>query len=100
MRLNLLSIPLLATSIAALPVDDFSPEANVDETRPPLKTMAQLAPKIKPAVIVDVEPLIRAGAKRQLVRYGPFNMPASKVRNTLFLFTTPTFDHTLVTYMY
>lgn len=84
MRLNLLSIPLLATSVAALPVNDFAPEANVDESKPPLKTMAQLAPKIEPSVMVDVEPLIRAGAKRQLVRYGPFLMPASKVRNILF----------------
>jgi hypothetical protein len=77
------NIPIfaLAAFAAALPIDEVAPGANVDEaSKPPLKTMEELAPKIEPFVTVDVQPLLRPGAKRQLVRYGPFVMPASKVR--------------------
>jgi hypothetical protein len=90
MKFNILSFAL-AASVAALPVNEISQETKIDDaTKPPLKTMEQLAPRIEPAVIVDVEPLLRAGAKRQLVRYGPFLMPASKVRYTS-LFVVPIF---------
>lgn len=96
MKFDLLPFSLLAavSSVAALPVDGAAPPAAVifgaeaepktwnplGSSRPPLKTMEQLAPKLEPHTIVDVEPQLRPSAKRQLVRYGPFIMPASKVR--------------------
>lgn len=90
--LRCLPFSLLAAYIAALPLaTTVAPMSNVfgsdpvprtwgpfESSKEPLKTMEQLAPKLTPFVIVDVEPQLRPTAKRQLVRYGPFVMPASK----------------------
>jgi hypothetical protein len=47
--------------------------------RDPPKTFDELAPAIKPAGVKDAKPLIRPDAKRQLIRFGPWDVPAAKV---------------------
>jgi hypothetical protein len=84
MKHILLSCACLAALAAAAPSRLAPPSAPAPpntqnaEAAPP-KTMDDVAPVIKPAVIVNAEPVIRQGAKRQLVRYGPFVLPAAKV---------------------
>jgi hypothetical protein len=44
----------------------------------PAKTYEEIAPVMQPAAIVPQKPLLRTTAKRQLARYGPFDLPALK----------------------
>jgi hypothetical protein len=56
----------------------LSAVSNVFAADPP-KTFDQLAPVIKVASVKEVTPLIRSDAKRQLIRFGPWEVPAAKV---------------------
>jgi hypothetical protein len=78
-----LSCAYLAALVSAAPPQPASQNTG-DANAPPPKTMDDVAPVIKPVKIIDVEPLIRPGAKRQLVRFGPFTLPAAKVQKLPF----------------
>jgi hypothetical protein len=69
--MNIFLITLLAIGVAA------APQAPPSKAKP--KTYDELAPVIHPAAVIDEKPLIKSNAKRQLVRYGPFDLPALKV---------------------
>lgn len=62
---------LLAIGAAA------APQAPPPKAKP--KTYEELAPVIHPAAVIDEKPLIKPSAIRQLVRYGPLDLPALKV---------------------
>jgi hypothetical protein len=64
-------IAVLAIGAAA------APQAPPPKSKP--KTYEELAPVIQPAAVINEKPLIKPSAKRQLVRYGPFDLPALKV---------------------
>jgi hypothetical protein len=51
----------------------------------PAKTLEQLAPFIKAASITEAKPLVRPTAKRQLVRYGPWDLPGVLVNRRRLL---------------
>jgi hypothetical protein len=87
MKHILLSCVYLAATVVAAPPQPVSPNPK-DASAPPPKTMDEVAPVIRPAQIIDVNPMIRPNAKRQLVRYGPFVLPAPKVRKTFLQWLT------------
>jgi hypothetical protein len=47
--------------------------------KPASKTLDELAPFIKVQSVRDDKPVIRPSAKRQLLRFGPWDLPAAKV---------------------
>jgi len=77
---SFLTSAILVAAVAATPMSQVKPASGPDS-----KTMDELAPLIKPSTMIDVEPITRKTAKRQLIRFGPFNLPAAQVRVVLFL---------------
>jgi len=75
LRTILLGLAFGGTSFAYPAVSDTAPKMKVDG-----KTLEELAPFIKPAKVIDFPPEIRQTAKRQIIQYGPFEIPALKVR--------------------
>lgn len=68
--------PAHAHAVVDVALPTFTPRPLFPKSH---KEMDKIAPFIKPAVVVDAEPLIRPAARRQQVRFGPFNLPAHKV---------------------
>ena len=42
-------------------------------------SLEQLAPAVRPFKVIDSKPEVRQNAKRQLFRFGPYELPGSKV---------------------
>jgi hypothetical protein len=38
----------------------------------------KVAPQIKPASVIDAKPKYRADSRRQITRFGPFNIPGQR----------------------
>jgi hypothetical protein len=51
----------------------------------PPKTLQEVAPLMKPSKVISDKPLIRSTAKRSKALFGPFVIPASKVRTMIIL---------------
>jgi len=50
-------------------------------------TLDEKAPPTKPAQRIPAEPVIPKGAKRELIQFGPFTLPVSKVWRLHFMAT-------------
>jgi hypothetical protein len=46
------------------------------------QTLEEAAPLIRPAAIIDAKPKLNPAATRKQIRFGPFIVPAQKVRLT------------------
>ena len=51
------------------------------QSKPPVPSDFEVvAPNVKPARIIDLPSAARSGSTRKILRYGPFTIPAAKVR--------------------
>lgn len=77
---------ILGSSSLAFPTSSDGPPMTMDaapkENSPKGKSLDELASFIMPAKVVDAAPEIRSTAKRQIVQYGPFEIPAYKARSS------------------
>jgi hypothetical protein len=73
MKIFVLTSLMLAASVTA------APSFQKRQQKPSPKNLEEIAPPMKAFAVVDEKPITRETAKRQLVRYGPFSLPAAKV---------------------
>jgi hypothetical protein len=78
MKWNIICLMATIGLSAALP-QSAPPPPKTGKSLKDAKTLEEVAPVIKAAARIDVESKIRLGSKRQLVRFGPLEMPGAKV---------------------
>jgi hypothetical protein len=71
---------LLANAIMVLALpQNAAPSTAASAPKPIEKSIEQLAPPMKAAKVIEQKPVLRPNAKRSLIQFGPFTLPASDV---------------------
>jgi hypothetical protein len=80
-KISLLLLALHALLAASLPQasPQASPKALPQAKDKKAMSFDEMATSVKPAVVVDAQPLIRKTATRKLFRFGPYDLPGAKV---------------------